>query len=94
MRIGLGGDRFWWLSMGFLGVDGDLVLLLSYMGWGFGSIYVWGGVISRDILDLTKGLALRSVFGRTFSVGRILSKIHFLVCLALPVSGKLLLRII
>jgi hypothetical protein len=53
MLMGLGGDWFWWLSMGLLGVDGDLVILLSHIGWGFGSIYVWGGVISRDILDLT-----------------------------------------
>jgi hypothetical protein len=55
MRMGLGGDRFWWLSMGVLRVDGDLVILLSHMGWGFGSIYAWGGVILSDISDLTQG---------------------------------------
>jgi hypothetical protein len=33
MRRALGGDRFWWLSMGLLGVVGTLVILPSRMGW-------------------------------------------------------------
>jgi hypothetical protein len=80
--------------MGLLGMDDVLVILLSHMEWGFGSIYVWGGVTSSDILDLTQGLALKSAFGRMFGVGRVLLKKHFLVCLVLPGSGKLPLRII
>jgi hypothetical protein len=39
-------------------------------------------------------VALRLVFGRMLGVGRVLSKIHFLVCLVLPGSWKLPLRII
>jgi hypothetical protein len=93
MRMGLGEDRFWWLSMGLIGMDGVPVILLSHMGWGFGSIYVWGGATSSDIPDLTQGLALKSVFGGMYGVGRVLLKIHFLVCLVLPVSGKLPSRI-
>jgi hypothetical protein len=88
MRRGFGGDRFWWLSMDILGVDGALVILRSHMGWGFGSLYVWGGAILRDTLDLTHGLVLGLAFGRTFGVGRDLSKICFLVCLVLPDSGR------
>jgi hypothetical protein len=94
MRMGLDRDRFWWLSMGILGMEDVLVILLSHIGWGFGSTYVWGGVISSDISDLTMGLALRSVFGRMFGIGRVLSKRYFMVCLVLPGSGKLSLRII
>jgi hypothetical protein len=52
-----------------------------------------GGVISSDTLDLTQGLALRSAFGRMFGVGRVLSKIRFLVCLVLPDSGRRPLQI-
>jgi hypothetical protein len=40
MRRMLDGERSWWLSMGLLGVVGTLVLFLSHMGWGFGSIFV------------------------------------------------------
>jgi hypothetical protein len=54
------------------------------MGWGFGSLFVWGGEILRGILDLTLGLAPRSIFGRIFGVGRALSKTLILACLALP----------
>ena len=53
MRRGHGGDRFWWPSMDLLGVDSTPVTLLSLKGWGFGSLYVWGGAILRDTLDLT-----------------------------------------
>ena len=65
--------------MGFLGMGGVLVILLGHMGWGFGSLYVWGGVGSSDTSDLTQGLALRLVFGRMFGVGRVLLKMHILV---------------
>ena len=87
MRRWLGGDRFWWPSMVLLRVDGIPVTLLSLMGWGFGSLYVWGGAILRATVDLTQGLALGLVFGRMSGVGRDLSKIGFLVCLASLDSG-------
>jgi hypothetical protein len=93
MRRKLGGDRFWWLSMVLCGEVGDLVSLMRLMGWGIGSIFVWGGAILRGTLDLTLGLALGLVFGRMFGVGRAMSKTLFGVCLALPVSRRHLLRI-
>jgi hypothetical protein len=45
MRRKFDRDRFWWLSMGLLGEVGTLVILLWLMGWGFGSLFVWGGEI-------------------------------------------------
>jgi hypothetical protein len=51
-------------------------------GWGFGSIFVWGGETSKATLDLIQGLVPRSVFGRMFGVGSVLSKTSFLVSLA------------
>jgi hypothetical protein len=80
--------------MGLFGVVGALVILLSRMGWGFGNLYVWGGLTLRGTLDLTQGLILRSIFGRIFGVERALSKTCFLVCLALPISGRHPLQII
>jgi hypothetical protein len=62
-----------------LEVIGALVILLSLMGWGFGSLFVWGGDLFSGTLDLTQGPAPRSIFGRMFGVGRALSKIRFLV---------------
>jgi hypothetical protein len=62
IRKVFGEDRFWWLSMGLLGVVGALVILLSPMGWGFGSLFAWGGIILRGTSDLTQGLDPRSVF--------------------------------
>jgi hypothetical protein len=88
MRWMLGGERSWWLSMGLLGVVGALVLFLSHMRWGFGSIFVWGGKTSNVTLDLTQGLDPRSVFGRIFGVGSVLSKTRFLVSLALLDSKR------
>ena len=82
MRRMLGGERSWWLSMGLLGVVGTPMLFLSLMGWGFGSIFVWGDETSKAILDLIQGLVPRSVFGRMFGVGSVLLKISFLVFLA------------
>jgi hypothetical protein len=82
MRRMLGGERSWWLSMGLLGVVGTPVLFLSLMGWGFGSIFVWGGKTSNATLDLIQGFETRSVFGRMFGVGIVLSKTSFLVSLA------------
>jgi hypothetical protein len=79
MRRVHGGDRFWWLSTGLLGVVGVLVLLLSPMGWAFGSLFAWDGRILRGTLDSTQGLDSRSVFGRMFGVGRTPSKTIFLV---------------
>jgi hypothetical protein len=93
MRRMLGEDRFWRLSMGLPGEVGALVILLRPMGWGFGSLFVWGGIISRGILGLTLGLARRLVFGRMYGVGRFPSKTLFLVCLALPDLRRRLLRI-
>jgi hypothetical protein len=61
MRRVLGGDRFWWLSMGLLGVVGTLVIFLSLMGW-FGSSFAWGGVIFSGILDLTRGVGSKISF--------------------------------
>jgi hypothetical protein len=39
MRRVLGGDRSWWLSTNPLGAVGAHVILLSLMGWGFGSLF-------------------------------------------------------
>jgi hypothetical protein len=94
IRRVLGGDRFWWLSMGLLRVVGTLVVLLSPMGRGFGSLFAWGGIILKGTLDLTQGLDPRPVFGRMFGMGKALSKTRFLVCLTLLDAGKRLLRII
>jgi hypothetical protein len=47
MRRMLGGDWFWWLSIGLSGEVGALVILLRLMGWGFGSLFVWGGKVGR-----------------------------------------------
>jgi hypothetical protein len=74
--------------MGLIGVDDALVILLRLMGWGFGSLFIWGDKILRGTLDLTRGLVPRSAFGRMFDVGRDLSKTRFLVCLALPDSRR------
>jgi hypothetical protein len=93
MRRMLGGDQFWWLSIGLSGEVGALVILLRLMGWGFESLFVWGGKILRGTLDLTLGLAPGSVFGRMFGVGRVLSKTLFLVCLALVDLRRRLLQI-
>jgi hypothetical protein len=41
--------------MGLLGANDAPVTLLRHMGWGFESLFAWGGVISRGILDLTRG---------------------------------------
>jgi hypothetical protein len=79
--------------MGLPGVVGALVLLLRHMGWGFGSISAWGGGISIATLDLTLGLGPRSVSGRMFGVGSVLTKTLFLVFSALPDSERRPLQI-
>jgi hypothetical protein len=93
MRRAPGRDPFWWLSMGLPVVVGALVTLLSHKGWGFGSIFVWGGEILSATLDLTQGLDPRSVSERMFGVGRVLSKTRFLAYLALPDSLRRPLQI-
>jgi hypothetical protein len=59
-------ERAWWrtvlVSMGLHGMAGVLVILLSHMGWGFGSIFVWGGTSSSVISDLTQGVGSRISF--------------------------------
>jgi hypothetical protein len=71
MRMRLGGDRFWWLSMGLHGMDGILVLLLSHMGWGFGSIYVWVGSRISFWKDVWCGeCSLKDTFPGLFSIAR------------------------
>jgi hypothetical protein len=62
-------------------------------GVGLGSLFVWCGEILRSALDLTLGLTPRSVSRRMYGVGRALSKILFLVCLALQDQKRRLLRI-
>jgi hypothetical protein len=85
MRREFGGGRFWWLNMVLCGEVGALVLFFRLMGWGFGSIFVWGCENLRGTSDLTMGLASGLVFGRMYGVGSALSRTLFLVCLALTV---------
>jgi hypothetical protein len=42
MRRELGGDRFWWPSMGWFGEDGAQVIFPVPMGWAYGNLFVWG----------------------------------------------------
>jgi hypothetical protein len=53
MKRTLGRDRFWCLSMSLFRVVGALVILLSHIGWGFGSLFVWGDEISSVTSYLT-----------------------------------------
>jgi hypothetical protein len=79
--------------MGLPRVVGALVILLSHMGWGFGSIFVWGDETSNATLDLTQGLGPKLISERMFGVGSVLSKTCFLVSLALPDSERRPLQI-
>jgi hypothetical protein len=71
MRMGLGGDLFWRLSMGLLAMVGVPVRLLRHMGWDYGSIFVGDGVSLNVISDLLQGRAPKSDSGRTFGVGKV-----------------------
>ena len=41
--------------MGLLEAVGTLVISLSHMGWGFGSLFAWGGVKGHFRFDLEVG---------------------------------------
>jgi hypothetical protein len=76
MRVRLGGELLWMLSMVLSGVVGIPLTLMGHTGWGFGGSLVGGGGCFLAVLDLIRVTSLISDSGMMFGVeNRLLRKL-------------------